>query len=114
MKKTLLFFVGILFAGACNAQSVIMQCGGFRLEMISNSMSKVNGEFVTSQKLASLGERGAKIDMTLDSARDGNFYGFEYVHPDGSNKRWLNVELIRTSMRQPRIIGTFMCQRVAG
>ncbi len=50
--------------------------------------------------------------MTLTSAKDGNFYGFEYVHPDGSNKRWLNVELIRSSMDQPRIIGTFMCKRV--
>lgn len=116
MKKAI-FLIGIAFSMACSAQPNLShryQCGPFTFELIANSMSKVNGEFVTSQKLASLGERGAKIDMTLDSARDGNFYGFEYVHPDGSNKRWLNVELIRTSMKQPRIIGTFMCQRVAG
>lgn len=113
MKKMLLI-LGLLTSGACNAQSVIMQCGDFTLEMIVNSMSKINGEYVTSQKIASLGERGAKIEMTLMPSRDGNMYGFEYVHPDGSNKRWLNVELIRTNMHQPRLIGTFDCKRVAG
>jgi hypothetical protein len=44
------------------------------------------------------------MDMTLTSSKDGNFYGFEYVHPNGSNKRWLNVELIRSSMNQPRLL----------
>jgi hypothetical protein len=29
-------------------------------------------------------------------------YGFEYIHPNGSKRRWLNVELIRTNMEQPR------------
>jgi hypothetical protein len=37
-------------AAASNAQSVTMQCGGFTLEIIANSMSKINGEYVTSQK----------------------------------------------------------------
>ncbi|HHT2233331.1 TPA: hypothetical protein ACTY1G_003601 [Klebsiella michiganensis] len=113
MKKIILV-IGLLAAAASNAQSVTMQCGGFTLEIIANSMSKINGEYVTSQKIASLGEQGAKMDMTLTSSKDGNFYGFEYVHPNGSNKRWLNVELIRSSMNQPRVIGTFMCKRVEG
>ncbi|MFN1150084.1 hypothetical protein [Serratia liquefaciens] len=113
MKK-IIFLLGIFVSGVSNAQSITMQCGGFRLQMIANSMSKVNGEFVTSQKIASLGNGGMKMDMTLMPARDGNMYGFEYVHPDGSNKRWLNVELIRGNMSQPRIIGTFDCKRVTG
>lgn len=113
MREKLLLLC-LLFAGSVSAQSVALQCGQFRFEMIENSMSKINGEFVTSQKITELGKTGGRVEMTLDSARDGNFYGFEYVHPDGSKKHWLNVELIRTSMRQPRIIGTFMCQRVAG
>lgn len=113
MKKILLL-LGILAAGASNAQTVTMHCGSFRLDVIANSMSKVNGEFVTSQKITSLGDGGMKMDMTLMPARDGNMYGFEYVHPDGSNKRWLNVELIRGNMNEPRIIGTFDCKRVSG
>lgn len=47
-------------------------------------------------------------------ARDGNMYGFEYIHPNGSNKRWLNVELIRGNMDEPRIIGSFDCKRISG
>ncbi|WP_220709951.1 hypothetical protein [Citrobacter freundii] len=47
-------------------------------------------------------------------ARDGNMYGFEYIHPNGSNKRWLNVELIRGNMGEPRIIGSFDCKRISG
>ncbi|WP_253073635.1 hypothetical protein [Sodalis ligni] len=80
--------------------------------MIANSMSKVNGEYVTSQKIVAIGNGGMKIEMTLMPARDGNMYGFEYIHPDESYKRWLNVELIRTNMEQPRIIGSFDCKRV--
>lgn len=116
MKKTFLLFsifistVSMAHAGISHRYS----CGGFRLEIIENSMSKVNGEFVTSQKITALGDGGMKMDMTLMPARDGNMYGFEYVHPDGSNKRWLNVELIRGNINEPRIIGTFDCKRVSG
>ncbi|RJT44533.1 hypothetical protein [Rahnella woolbedingensis] len=114
MKKIILL-VGILSAGASHAAQIItMQCGGFRFEIIENSMSKINGEFVTSQKITEFGKNGAKVEMTLMPASDGNMYGFEYIHPDGSNKRWLNVELIRTNMNQGRIIGTFDCSRVKG
>jgi hypothetical protein len=52
MKKIILV-IGLLAAAASNAQSVTMQCGGFTLEIIANSMSKINGEYVTSQKIAS-------------------------------------------------------------
>ncbi|ARF51032.1 hypothetical protein DSJ_18010 [Pantoea stewartii subsp. stewartii DC283] len=77
-------------------------------------MSKINGQRVTSQKITELGKDSLRVEMTLMPARDGNNYGFEYVHPDGSNNRFLNVELIRTNMDQPRVIGSFPCQRIAG
>lgn len=93
---------------------MISQCGNFTLVAKVGEMTKVNGETVTSQKITELGNNGLKVDMTLMPARDGNMYGFEYVHPDGSNKRWLNVELIRGNMNEPRIIGTFDCKRVSG
>ncbi|EBX4283016.1 hypothetical protein EWG10_19760 [Salmonella enterica subsp. enterica serovar Napoli] len=112
--KTSLFILGLLFAGASNAQTIALQCGGFRFDIIENSMSKINGEFVTSQKISEFGQNGMKMDMALMPARDGNMYGFEYVHPDGSKKHWLNVELIRGNMNEPRIIGTFDCKRVSG
>lgn len=112
--KMVILLLAIFSAGNAFADGVTSQCGNFTLVAKVGKMTEINGEVVTSQKITELGKDGLKVDMTLDSARDGNFYGFEYVHPDGSNKRWLNVELIRTNMRQPRIIGTFMCQRVAG
>nr|DAI70382.1 MAG TPA: hypothetical protein [Bacteriophage sp.] len=51
--------------------------------------------------------------MGLMPARDGNNYGFQYIHPDGSTKRWLNVQLLQNSMDAPRIIGSFPCKKVA-
>ena len=114
MNKTILL-IGVLSSGFVNAaQTIDMQCGTFRFEIIENSMSKINGEFVTSQKITEFGKNGAKMEMALMPARDGNMYGFEFVHPDGSNKRWLNVELIRGNMDEPRIIGTFDCKRISG
>lgn len=114
MKKIILL-IGLLGASGSHAAQVItMQCGNFRFEMIENSMARINGEYVTSQKITEFGQNGAKVEMTLMPASDGNLYGFEYIHPDGSNKRWLNVELIRTNMNQARIIGSFDCKRVNG
>jgi hypothetical protein len=51
----------LLFAGSVSAQSVTLQCGQFRFEMIENSMSKINGEFVTSQKITELGKTGGQL-----------------------------------------------------
>ncbi|ENT8516288.1 MULTISPECIES: hypothetical protein [Klebsiella/Raoultella group] len=114
MKKIILL-IGILSTGVSHAaRTITMQCGNFRFEMIENSMARINGEFVTSQKITESGNNGAVVEMTLMPARDGNMYGFEYVHPDGSKKHWLNVELIRRVMEEPRIIGSFDCKRVQG
>ncbi|WP_320741442.1 hypothetical protein [Enterobacter sp. 166D1] len=112
--KTIILIIGFLSAGVIHAaQPVItLQCGNFRFEMIANSMFKINNEYVTSQKITPLGESGMKAEMGLMPSRDGNMYGFEYIHPNGSKRRWLNVELIRTSMEQPRIIGSFDCKRI--
>ncbi|KFK93330.1 MULTISPECIES: hypothetical protein [unclassified Serratia (in: enterobacteria)] len=114
--KRVVFLLGIFISTASNAQSITTHrynCGEFRLEMIENSMSKINGEFVTSQKIAALGSGGMKMDMTLMPASNGKMYGFEYIHPDGSKKRWLNVELIRRDMDAPRLIGSFDCKKIS-
>ena len=91
------------------------QCGGFLLKMDDGgSMTYVNGEQVTSQKIYFLGAKGdynqMKMDMTLMPARDGNMYGYEFIKQNG--KAFLNVELIRRVMEEPRIIGSFDCKRV--
>ncbi|HCB1001047.1 MULTISPECIES: hypothetical protein [Klebsiella pneumoniae complex] len=114
MKKLILLFGLFSAVGSHAAQVITMQCGNFRFEMIENSMARINGEYVTSQKITEFGKNGAKVEMTLMPASDGNLYGFEYIHPDGSKKQWMNVELIRTNLNQGRIIGTFDCKRVKG
>ncbi|EOF5130934.1 hypothetical protein AB8D53_16310 [Salmonella enterica] len=111
MKRWLLLLT-VLFPLLCNAAGAVLQCGNFRLEAIPNSMFKINGEYVTSQKIRELGEHGVVVNMGLMPASDGYNYGFEYVHPDGSNKRWLNVEIIFADMDAPRVIGSFPCHRV--
>lgn len=75
-------------------------------------MDMINGERVTSQKITNLGADGIKIDMGLMPAKDGNNYGFEYIHRLGSEKRFLNVQLLQNSMDAPKIIGSFPCKKV--
>jgi hypothetical protein len=113
MKNWVLFLLALLSLGA-NAANITMQCGNFRMEAIPNSLFKINGEYVTSQKIQMLGKEqtGMKVEMSLMPASDGYMYGFEYIHNPGSNERWLNVELVQPNMDAPRIIGTFDCRKI--
>lgn len=77
-------------------------------------MDVINGERVTSQKITYLGEDGIKVDMGLMPAKDGNNYGFQYIHHPGSKSRFLNVQLLQNSMDAPKLIGSFPCKKVAG
>lgn len=40
-NEKIILVIGLLAAGASNAQTVTMKCGGFTLEIIANSMSKL-------------------------------------------------------------------------
>ncbi len=75
-------------------------------------MDMINGERVTSQKITNLGADGIKIDMGLMPAKDGNNYGFEYVRYPGTEKRFLNVQLLQASIDAPKMIGSFPCVKV--
>ncbi len=103
---------GLAMAG--NSGGITLQCSGYRLELIPDSMFKINGEFVTSQKIKDLGTDGLKVDMGLMPARDGNNYGFQYIRRPGTEKRFLNVQLLQNSMDAPKVIGSFPCKKVAG
>lgn len=90
------------------------RCGQFFFTIDDSGKGIVNGEKVTSQKVTFLKTQGdwnnIKLDMTLMPARDGNMYGYEFIKQNG--KAFLNVELIRRVMEEPRIIGSFDCKRV--
>lgn len=58
-------------------------------------------------------ENGMKVEMGLMPARDGNNYGFEYIHRPDSETRFLNVQLIQFSQDQSKIIGSFPCRKVS-
>ncbi|EOJ6495540.1 hypothetical protein ACKH8K_004789 [Escherichia coli] len=87
-------------------------CGPYTLVAREGDVSIINGERVTSQKIKLLGEDGIKINMGLMPAKDGNNYGFEYVRYPGTEKRFLNVQLLQASMDAPKIIGSFPCKKV--
>ncbi|HGH5856937.1 hypothetical protein R6T71_29045 [Klebsiella pneumoniae] len=87
-------------------------CGPYTLVAREGDVSIINGERVTSQKIKLLGEDGIKIDMGLMPAKDGNNYGFQYIHRPGSESRFLNVQLLQNSMDTPKIIGSFPCRKV--
>lgn len=76
-------------------------------------MDVINGERVTSQKITNLGKDGVRVEMGLMPARDGNNYGFQYIHRPDTESRFLNVQLLQNSMDAPRIIGTFSCIKTA-
>lgn len=113
--KTLALLLAVFSPAICFADNMVLQCGGFRLDLIPDSLFKINGQTVTSQKIKMLGKDGTgmKIDMGLMPARDGNNYGFQYIHRPGSDSRFLNVQLLQASMDAPRVIGSFPCVKVA-
>lgn len=98
-----------------NAEEITMQCGGYKMEAIPESLFKINGETVTSQKIETLGDgNGMRVKMGLMPAKDGNNYGFEYVRRPGTETRFLNVQLLQNSMDAPKVIGSFPCKRLGG
>ena len=108
------FYLLAIFSFEAGAATITMHCGNYTFEAIPNAMNKINGQTVTSQKIKMLGadETGIRIDMGLMPARDGNNYGFQYIHRPGTESRFLNVQLLQNSMDAPRVIGTYDCQRV--
>lgn len=113
MKK-LAVLMALFLPAISFANGVTMQCSGYRLDLIPNSLFKINGEYVTSQKIKMLGQdgEGMKVDMTLMPSRNGNNYGFEYIHRPGSESRFLNVQLLQAGMDAPKIIGSFPCKKM--
>lgn len=112
MKVLTMFFLAFISFSAA-ASGFTSHCGPYTFVAREGEVSIINGERVTSQKIKFLGEDGIKIDMGLMPARDGNNYGFQYVHRPGSESRFLNVQLLQNSMDAPKLIGSFPCRKIA-
>lgn len=112
MKILTMFFLAFISFSAA-ASGFTSHCGPYTFVARDGEVSIINGERVTSQKIKFLGEDGIKIDMGLMPARDGNNYGFQYIHRPGSESRFLNVQLLQNSMDAPKIIGSYPCEKVA-
>ncbi|HDG7811976.1 hypothetical protein [Klebsiella pneumoniae] len=106
-----MFFLAFISFSAA-ASGFTSHCGPYTFVAREGEVSIINGERVTSQKIKFLGEDGIKIDMGLMPARDGNNYGFQYIHRPGSESRFLNVQLLQNSMDAPKVIGSFPCRKV--
>lgn len=106
-----MFFLAFISFSAA-ASGFTSHCGPYTFVAREGEVSIINGERVTSQKIKFLGEDGIKIDMGLMPAKDGNNYGFQYIHRPGSESRFLNVQLLQNSMDAPKIIGSFPCRKV--
>lgn len=113
MKVLTMFFLAFISFSA-SASGFTSHCGPYTFVAREGEVSIINGERVTSQKIKFLGEDGIKIDMGLMPARDGNNYGFQYIHRPGSESRFLNVQLLQNSMDAPKLIGSFPCKKVPG
>lgn len=111
MKSIAVFIFSLVSFGAL-ANGYTAHCGPYTIVAKIGEMDVINGERVTSQKITNLGEDGIKIDMGLMPARDGNNYGFQYIHRPGSDSRFLNVQLLQASMDAPRVLGSYACQKI--
>lgn len=114
MKKILsTLLLSISLSPAANAFVMFAHCGPYDVQMIPDSLFKINGQTVTSQRIDDLGEdkTGMRVNMTLMPASDGNSYGFMYMHPAGSNDRWLVVQLLQASMNAPTVTAKYPCTR---
>lgn len=111
MKILTMFFLAFISFSAA-ASGFTSHCGPYTFVAREGEVSIINGERVTSQKIKFLGEDGIKIDMGLMPAKDGNNYGFQYIHRPGSESRFLNVQLLQNSLDAPKIIGSFPCAKV--
>lgn len=106
-----MFFLAFISFSAA-ASGFTSHCGPYTFVAREGEVSIINGERVTSQKIKFLGEDGIKIDMGLMPAKDGNNYGFQYIHRPGSESRFLNVQILQNSMDAPKIIGSFPCKKI--
>ena len=111
MKILTMFFLAFISFSAA-ASGFTSHCGPYTFVAREGEVSIINGERVTSQKIKFLGEDGIKIDMGLMPAKDGNNYGFQYLHRPGSESRFLNVQILQNSLDAPKIIGSFPCAKV--
>lgn len=105
-----MFFLAFISFSAA-ASGFTSHCGPYTLVAREGEVSIINGERVTSQKIKFLGEDGIKIDMGIMPAKDGNNYGFQYIHRPDSESRFLNVQILQNSLDAPKIIGSFPCAK---
>lgn len=104
--------IAALMSGGAYSSGYTAYCGPYTISAKVGEMDVINGERVTSQKITNLGADGIKNSMGLMPARDGNNYGFEYIRYPGTEKRFLNVQLLQNSMDAPKVIGSFPCRKV--
>lgn len=110
--KTFAIIIGLFISFGALANGYTAYCGPYTVVANLGQMDVINGERVTSQKITNLGSDGIKIDMGLMPAKDGNNYGFQYIHRPGSESRFLNVQLLQNSMDAPKVIGSFPCKKI--
>ncbi len=100
-------------AFAANPGGIALQCGGYKLEWVPDSLFRFNGGTVSSQKIKALGNgNGMKADMGLILAKYGNNSGVEYIYRPATEKYFLNVQLLHNSIDAPRVIGSFPCEKI--
>lgn len=92
-----------------------VHCGHYILTPSNDGFMHINGVRPETQKFTFLRQKedydNVKFEWIVPTQQPGKWLGMEYIKRDG-NKRFLNVQLLQTSMNAPRIIGTFDCVKV--
>jgi hypothetical protein len=105
---------GILFLASAMSHASGLKCGEWVIDANDAGETTINGAVTNTQKVTFLKARGdyanMKLEMALSPAPDGYAYGYELIKRNG--KAILNVEVLRANMHQPRVFGTYDCERL--
>ena len=94
--------------------SKALHCGPFLLDSSRGNVALINGLTPKTQKVTLL--TGADnfnrvmVEWMVERSDYPGFYGLEYIKRNG--KAILNVEAVRPNMNEPRMFGTYDCEKV--
>lgn len=98
---------------AANAKPIAI-CGPFTISSSDDGFAHINNVRPQSQKFTFLKSEGdytnVKYQWMIPDAQTGRWLGLDYVKRNG--QAILNVEGIRMNMGEPRVFGTYDCEKV--
>lgn len=113
-RVVITLFIAASMALAPVSSIAALKCGGYYLKANKEGWILINGTKPESQKITFLKQQddydNVKIQWMLPDPETGRYLGMDLLVRD--KKSILNVEAIRMNMDEPRVFGTYDCEKV--